>query len=702
MLSKKSYLLFPFLLFVASAYAEDKNSHELKSVVVTAKPEGNSLLHSSTVASVVDEDTLNQNMESTLGESIGFEPGVNSTFFGQGASRPVIRGFSGGRVSILENGLRTGDVSDISEDHPVAFDPLATNKIEILRGSKTILYGSSAIGGVVNSIDESIAEEPLAKPFEFDYIARFGNSTDNEKTVGLKTKVRTDNVNWFLSGFSRTTDSFEIPGFAETEDAREAHEHEEEEHDDDHDEHEEDGHERRKFLDNSDTETFGAKFGSSYTYDKGFVGISASIFDSDYGVPGHAHVEAHGDEEHDEDNDDADEHLHGEDGVRIESRRNRYAVRGQHEVSDSSVKTVKYRFAYTDYEHNEIEEGMLATRFERDTFEFRSDFTHNQIANFEGLFGFQFVYDDTNIGGSEAFTSPFKSYSPGIYFFEAYPFLDNFNFEVGGRVEYLNYDPSMGGTQDFVPFSGSVGVSYANPGYDAALTFSYTERAPLGTELFSDGAHLARQIYEIGNSSIDNEASFGVELVLRKKTGLVTGSFTPFYQNFSNYINLGATGDEMSGLPVFAYNEVDATISGFELTSNLHLDELLNLTTDHFHLGYQMDYVRAFNDSENRDLPRIPPLRQILSANYSYGDTLESNVSFVFAESQNNVGFLENPTSSYQILNANVSLKLCDGLKLFVRGTNLTDEDIRQHASFIKDTVPLRGRAVFFGVTGTI
>jgi len=193
---------------------------------------------------------------------------------------------------------------------------------------------------------------------------------------------------------------------------------------------------------------------------------------------------------------------------------------------------------------------------------------------------------------------------------------------------------------------------------------------------------------------------------LKKNKGIVTAAFTPFYQGFTNYLNLGGTGGEEDGLPIFRYEEVDAYFWGFELESSLHFDEFLALGNHFASIDVQLDHVRARNEDDSEDLPRIPPFRTIVRGNHSWNDTIDTMVEAVFVEEQDNVARFELPTESYALLNAQVNVKLPimeeRNLRLFVRGTNLTDDEARIHSSFLKDLAPLRGRALFFGVRGTI
>ena len=675
---------------------KEQNSQliELPGVTVSANPLNPSLLEYGKPVSVMDEEQIESGLQSTIGETIRLAPGVRSSFFGQGSSRPVIRGFGGDRVRVLKNGVTTGDVSDISEDHVVAADPMQAEQIEILRGPETLLYGSGAIGGAVNVTDSSIPESSLGKAFEGKVLGAAGNSADDERTLGARLKGESGKFNCYASGFSRKTDDYRIPGTAESDryEALEASEPGEEEH------YNEDPSSPKRALDNSDTQTWGATVGGSYVWDKGFFGVSAGGFDSEYGVPGHVHVE----EDHDEDGHEEEQ------DVRIDARQRRFDARGRVDDIADGIESIKYRIGYADYTHDEIEGSSASTTYERDTLESRIELLHRPTSWLRGAAGVQFLYDDFSATGAETFLTPVKTWSPALFLFEQATIGNGLDFRFGGRIESVSHNPIDGSDTEFVPFSLSAGPVWDPMGdgeYNVGLSFAYTERAPKAVELYSNGQHLARQIYEVGNSDLNKEASWGVDLVMRKNRGMITGAFTPFYQSFYNFINLAGTGDAVEGLPVYTYEDIDAYFWGFEFESALHFDELFSMGNHLFSLEYQADYVRARSRGVEGDIPRIPPLRNIVRARYGYRDFGEAFVEGVFVSEQSEVADFELPTDGYSLLNAEVSTRvpyLTDrNVKLFVRGTNLNDAEARVHSSFIKDLAPLRGRAVLCGIRAT-
>jgi iron complex outermembrane recepter protein len=692
---KKYFGLSVILTYSAISYTV--SAEEIKKikppVIVIKDPLNSASLEYTKPVTILDRNYITNHSQTTLGETIGLAPGVSSSFFGQGASRPVIRGFAGDRVRVLRNGLGTGDVSNLSEDHLVVGDPLQADQIEILRGPETLLYGNTAIGGAVNITEKAITEEPLGVPFKSEILGQLGNSADNEKSTAVKLQGEASRFNWYVSSFLRQTDSYEIPKNAESdrlmelEEAEELEEHGEEEH----------GAEEEIVsgkLPNSDTDTWGATVGGSYMLENGFIGVSVSGFNSNYGIPGHS-------DEHEELEIVEDEATE-EESVRIDAKQNRIDLKGRFDNVSDNVHNIKFKLGLSDYEHVEIEGTEQGTKFERNALDSRIEVVHSLNKDIQGVAGLQFSYDDFSAIGEEAIVDPVKTLSPALFAFEKMYLAEQFSFDYGGRIELVNYNHQILDDNNFMPFSISAGPVWNNGNYSIGLTMAYAERAPSPIELFVNGPHLARQIFEIGNVDLGKERSYGIDLLLRKNTGIITGSLTPFIQNFSNYINLSSNGTEEEDLPVYSYNAVDAYFWGFELQNTFHFDQLVDTGIHGVAIDTQVDYVRARDTDNSDNIPRIPPLRTILRGRYNLDKTLQFSVEGVFVQAQKDVAPNEIPTSRYNLLNTEVSyrlpLKEKNSVNLFARASNLTNEEARIHSSFIKDLAPIRGRAVLFGI----
>lgn len=691
-------------LLSRESFCDDKSPtvSGLPRIVIHADPLEPSILEYGKPISVLSEEEIENRSASTLGEALRLEPGVRSSFFGQGASRPVLRGFGGDRVRVLKNGVTTGDVSDVSEDHVVVADPLQAQHIEVLRGPETLLYGSGAIGGAVNVEDGSIPETAASQSVEGRLLGQLGNSADDEKTIGLKLRGGEGALQWTASGFHRETADYAIPGVAESKRQRELEEMEHSE-SESHNESEEEDLDLGR-VSNSDTQSYGASIGGSYLWDEGFWGVAISGFSSDYGVPGHAH--GHEEESHfDEEESHGLLHEDEDEDVRIEAQQVRVDMRGRVEDLSDSISALKFRLGLTDYEHDEIEGSSVSTSYERNAVEARVELLHSLSRDIEGAFGFQLVHDDFSALGEEAFLVPVKTLTPALFAFENFQVGPDFQIRAGGRVEIVDLDPQGGASKSFVPFSASVGPFWnltQDHSYSLGITLSYAQRAPNAVELFSDGQHLARQIFEIGSAELGKETSWGVDLAFQKDDGFLTGAFTPFYQNFGNYINLAGTGMEINDLPVYQYEEIEAYFWGFELESALHVDRLIDMGSHALTFEHQLDVVRARDSKNSQHLPRIPPLRNIARSRYSFADVFQASAEAVFVQQQDRIAPLELGTDSYALLNAEVSYTLpVEDIKLFARGSNLTNDEARVHSSFLKDLAPLRGRAFVFGMRAT-
>ncbi len=673
----------------ASVAAEEEASPT--EITITADPFNHSLLEHSSPASVLGKDEVLRRAEATIGETIGSEPGVSSSYFGPGASRPVIRGNAGDRIRVLKNGIGTLDVSNTSEDHAVSSNPLAAESIEILRGPETLLFGSSAIGGVVNITDNSIPEREIGAPLTGSADFRTGVA-DDELSGAVKLEGQAKKFNWHLDYFHQDTEDIEIPGLAESaalreQEAAEGEMHEEEE--------------SSGKLRNSATRSQGFTAGGSYVWEKGFFGISVSGNESKYGVPGHIEGEEHSPgEEAEEEEEEAD--------VAIDLQQLRVDLRGRVDELSNAFKTGKFKLGLATYEHTEFEGSEVGTKFENDGLEGRLELTHNPILSMEGVLGFQTQASKFSAVGDESFLPATDTISPALFLFEELPLNDFWKLQAGTRYEFVNYKAEGFSSDEFHPLGFSTGVVWNPTGrndYTVGLSFAFTQRSPSVSELYADGAHVARQIFEVGNPDLSVEQSYGLDWTMKKNRGLLTGAVNLFVQNYDDYINLSATGSDQDGLPAFNYESIRALFWGFETEATLHLHEALELWAHDLDLGVQVDFVRAKNESTDSDLPRIPPFRSIVGLDYRYKFLFGARVEGVFVAEQDKIADSELPTDSYQMLNAdlnyNYSFDRGYELTFYVRGTNLTDEEARIHSSFLKDLAPLRGRSVLFGLRGS-
>jgi iron complex outermembrane receptor protein len=660
----------------------DVSVHQ-EAVVVSAQGEARSLSEVAQPVSVLSGDELSLRGAPTLGETLATQPGVSSTYFGPGASRPVIRGLGGDRIRVLEDGVGVGDASSTSPDHAVSLSPLSAKSIEVVRGPATLLYGSSAVGGVVNVLDDRV---PDAAP---DYVVGgvaelLGASVNDEWGGGVSLKAGRGPL-VLHGGFDRreTTD-LNIPGFAESAALRAQEEAEGggEEH----------AEEEEAFgvLPNSAVETTSGTVGASYVGRSGFFGASWTGFDTLYGVPGgHAHEE---------------EAPPVEEGappaeepgpVRVDLRQRRVDLRGARTEPFGGFRAAKVRFGVTDYEHKELEGEEVGTLFLNDSWEGRLELLHNPLGAFTGSFGVQLASRDFEAIGAEAFVPPTETRAFAGFVFEEVG-QGTWRGQFGGRFEHQNVKAlgDVGLERSFDGVSGSAGLVYRGAGsFGAGLTLAYSEKLPNAEELYANGPHIATRAFEIGDPDLGKEKSLGLDLSLNKRAGPVTGQLAFFLNRFDDYIYEELTDEEEDGLQVVRFVQRDATFRGFEASAAV---ELMHKEPRHVDLELQADYVRAsLRGGTEAPLPRIPPFRYGAALHYQ-DNHLDGRFEVRGAAEQTRVSSsAELPTEGYTFLNASLSYRFFVGrtiLQLRVQGNNLTDEEGRNHVSFLKDVAPLPGR----------
>ncbi|HUF78334.1 MAG TPA: TonB-dependent receptor [Thermoanaerobaculia bacterium] len=655
-------------------------------LVVTATASPRRQLDVAQPTSVLSGEDLATRSGSTLGETLAEQPGVSSTYFGPGAGRPIIRGFGGDRIRVLEGGLGSADASSTSPDHAVSSDPMSAERIEVIRGPATLLYGSSAVGGVVNVLTGRIPDYLPEEDLSGNLHLRLGSVAD-ERSGSLELGgALGGRFAWHADFLKRETDDYEIPGFAEVE------------HDGDEEE-EEHGHEEegvRGLLENSSQETESGSFGLSWIADQGFLGISVSGLDTEYGVPGHGH--GHDEEEGDHEEEEEDHEGEGEAPVRIALDQRRVDLAGELLRDTGPLRGLKLRLGYADYEHVELEGAEVGTRFENRAIEGRLELVQRQRGRLSGTVGLQGSTADFAAFGEEAFVPPSTTDLLALFAYEELD-LDPFRLQFGGRWETQEVSTETDlPDRSFDAFSASVGGIWSfHPSHGLAVTLSRSERIPTANELYADGPHAATRAFEIGDSGLGKEESLGLDLSLRRHEGRVTGSVTGFYNRFDDFIFERFTGSEEDGLPVIQFVQRDAEFWGAEVEAQV---DLYRSAASHLVLELIGDTVRAELRDTGEPLPRIPPLRLGAGLDYHRGPwRLFGEVRWV--DEQDRLAENETLTDSHTLVNAAASYRWLLGdavVDLFLRGRNLTDEEARLHTSFLKDEVPLPGRDVSLGV----
>ena len=635
---------------------------------------------------VLSGEELVEKLEMSIGDTLAKQPGVSSSYFGPGAGRPIIRGLSGDRVRILKDGIGSGDASDTSPDHAVSIDPLSAERVEIARGPATLLYGSAAIGGAVNILTNAVPETLPSSGITGDVALRAG-SVANEKSGSLKLDGSAGSrIAWHAEAFARQTDDYDIPSDAVLGEPEE--------------EHEEEGHEEEEdrspgFLPNSSIESSGATLGISWVGDKSFFGIAAAGYDTDYGVPGVGHAHGHeGEEEEHEGEEEEHEGEEEEEDIRIDLRQRRIDLKGGWKELGGFVDRLQLRIGATDYEHMELEGDEIGTTFTNETLEARLEAVQKRSGPWHGSFGIQFGDRDFSALGEEAFTPPSTTEKWALFAFEE---LDKktWRFQIGARLESQDVDAEDNPARRDTAFSGSLGAIWA-PAETHSVSFNVASSAklPNAEELYSFGPHLATGTFEIGNPDLDTERSLGIDFRLRGDYERWGGTISAFYNDFSDYIYLGLTGEEEDGLEVGRYIQSDAEFIGLEVEAHI---ELLELDPHHLEFDLMGDVVRGeFADGDN--IARMPAARlggglRYRSERWSASATVTHN----FEQDRISEAEGEIPTPSSTLVGATV------GYRFFTAGTvhrvelvgaNLTDEVARVATSFLKDEIVLPGRNI--------
>lgn len=666
--------------------------------------------------SVIEGEALTRSLRGQIGDTLVNQPGVSATSFSPGASRPVLRGFQGERIRVLTDGLGSLDVSNTSADHAVTIDPLAAERIEILRGPAVLLFGSQAIGGAVNVLDRRIPREVPEGGMRLDAIGTLGSAA-NERSVGGSADIALGGgIVVHADGSFRETDNLDVGGFVLSRSLRAdqlgiAAEEREEGHSDEADEAEALAAARGK-LPNSGTRTWTAGGGVSLIRDGGSLGFSVAWYDSDYGVPerpgaGHAHGEEEGEDEG-EGEGAAEPQAEEEGPVTIGLKQFRADMRGDVEVGGGFIDHIHVRGGFSDYTHTEFEGDEVGTVFNSEAFEGRIELVQADRNGWRGVIGAQGYLRDFEAIGAEAFVKfPARTTQFGLFTLQEFD-LGRWGLEIGARYERTDVTSQVILTPDdddgevvpvdrsFDAFSGAVNLSYEmSPGIRIGVTGSRSERAPSAEELLSNGIHVATQSYEFGNPFFTTEKAWGAELYARGEAGGLHFHLSGYAQWFDDYIYEVETGEEAGGLPIYQFRQAGARYMGVEGEIEAPL-----VRTDRFTLTGNVvaDYVDAELDAGG-DLPRIPPLRILggISAEAGpFGGRVEVEHSFA----QKDVATFETSTDDFTLVNASVSWKPfgTDRSTIILSANNIFDVDARRHASFTKDFVPLSGRDVRLAV----
>lgn len=674
---------------LADEPAPDQDTHVQPSnqIVVTAAFERNRQDIISGV-SVIQGEELTQALRPTLGETLNRTPGVSATSFGPNASRPVLRGLQGERVRILTDGVGAFDVSNTSADHAVVINPLLAERIEVLRGPATLLYGSSAIGGVVNVIDKRIPRVVPDEAAHVDMLASYGSASD-ERSIGGAIDVPVGKMfvvhadgSYLKTGNQRIGDYVLAPSARLTALANAGTETPDQ------------IAEGIDFaanaalkgkLPNSAAETWTAGVGAALITDTGNLGIAYSHYDSLYGVPTRYAIRPGEEQE----------------APRLDVAQDRLDLRAEVDTGGSLIQSIKARAGFASYRHFELEEdGSIGTAFYNKGLEGRVELVQADRGGWKGASGVQYFSRDFNVIGDEAFLPKNSTQQLGVFTLQQLDF-GALKLEGGARFEHtvlearplLDQTQFFSGKRTFDTVSGSVGASYGfTPDWRFGVNLSRTVRAPSGEELFANGPHAGTQAFEVGSPDFRPERAWGLEAVLRGKGTGYSFEASAYHNWFDNFIYEDLTGAVEDGLPVYQFGQAKARYYGFEVQGNVTLAKLGSVEVVADGLA---DYVHA-NIVNFGPAPRIPPLR-VQGGLALNGSKVDLRGEVEWTDSQTRTTAFETQTASFTLVNAQLNFRPWGTerpLSFALSANNIFNVDARRNASFLKDFAPLAGRDI--------
>ncbi len=652
----KSYI--PLALIVISPLVIAEGGVTLDTLIVST-PIHKKAAQTVQPVNILSGEKLTLKLATTIGETLKQELGVHSSSFGSSVGQPVIRGQFGARVQVLQNGIGSLDVTGVSPDHANSTEGLFAEQIEVLRGPASLLYGSGAIGGIVNIVDNRI---PLYVPESsgFSFEQRY-NSVSDGWSSALKHEGGVKNVAWHINGFFRQLGNYSVPS----------------------------GGNSSGVIANTDAESWSGTFGSSWVDDWGMVGFSINHLDNNYGVPPIDEL------------------------VRIDLQQTRYDFKAEFNEPFAGVDSLKIRLAYNDYQHTELEDGVtVGTKLDNKGLEGRVELVHRTLGIFDrGAIGFQSQYKDFTATGEEAFIPPSSLETYAIFAVEDI-YVGDITYELGLRVEQQRIDAQGHHKKIHTPVNASFSVLWpATDDMLLSLSFTRAQRAPDIQELFSNGVHFATQSYELGDKNLKLETSYNLDLSFEAGYKGLSTELNIFHNWSNDYILQQRTealfdtdseainaGCIANCLPVYQAVQQDVRFYGFESQLGFPL-----WSSKDNQVGGQIfaDYVRG-RLKTGGNVPRLAPLRYGIQLNYTGYNDFAAGLRLTRAEKQTDVSDNESATKGYLLLDANIrynrKLTKNSNVLLFVKGNNLLNETIRNSTSFLKNHVPEPGRGAEVGI----
>lgn len=658
--------------------SEHEQATTLDTIRIKAHPLEQTSKDFAVADTVVDQKRLAQGAV-TIGEALSGETGISSNQFGAGSSRPVIRGQDGPRVKILQNSSENIDVSTLSPDHAVTVDPALAKQVEVIRGPSTLLFGAGTVGGLVNVTDSKLPTAMPEKGYEGNVGLRYNTGSDEKLATAGVTLGLGDQVALRVEGLKREANDYIAPDYV--------HE-----------------GEKERRVDNTFAKGQTVNVGLSWIYDRGFTGISYSNRQDQYGLPGHSHeyeschlhgLSLHcGEHDHDEDEHDDHDHDHAhEAGPWIDLKSERYDVRTELDDPFAGFKKLRAQASYTDYQHDEIEEDTISTRFKNKGYDGRLELVHNPLGAWEGVIGTQYGQQKLELTGEEAFLAPNTTKKWSVFALE-HAQLNDVHVELAARVDQQKIDIDDSSKKDFdgsaFSVSGAANWEFA-PNYKLSLVTSHQERLPLAQELYADGGHFATNTYELGNDQLSKEKSNNVELGFHYDDNTFDYHVHVYHNWFDDYI-YAQTLDRYKDFRLVQYAQDKAKFYGAEAEAGYQISPIYKLSV----FG---DYVRGKIDNDNA--PRVPAGRLGTKLNADFDDHWSGSAEYYHVFQQDKIAAYETDSQSYNMLNLGVAYSgnysNVSDYRVFLNANNLLDDQVYQHASFLS-TIPQVGRNFSVGV----
>jgi iron complex outermembrane recepter protein len=688
-----------FAVVAPTVFAEQSSSsipvQTLDTIQVQAHPLVQTAADFAVADHVVDQKALSERA-TTIGDALADELGVYSNQYGSGSSRPVIRGQDGPRVKVLQHASETADVSTLSPDHAVTVDPILAKQVEVIRGPSTLLYGAGTVGGLVNVTDQKIPTQMPEDGLEGSVGVRYNSGSDEKLANAGVTAGIGENFALRIEGSKRKANDYIAPDYF--------HEHDDE-------------LEKERRVGNTFAEGQTVNIGGSWIHDRGFVGLSYSNRQDQYGLPGHSHeyhgCVLHGDHFHGCPTPDPDAPAHEEHGGPwVDLKSERYEVRTELEQPFAGVEKLRAHASITDYEHNELEESEVISNFKSKGYDGRLELVHVPVAGWEGVIGTQISQQKINLAASEhdhhedgdeddeehhvhgsGVVMPDTKTDKFSLFALEHKQLGDVHVELGARVDHQKVKVDS----DQKDYSGT-GVSAsaaANwefaPNYKLSVVGSHQQRLPLAQELYADGLHFATNTYELGNPDLDKETSNNLELGLHYEGDKLDYHVHVYHNWFDDYI-YGETVAQKGNLRGVQYTQDKARFYGTEAQADYQINDMYKLSV----FG---DYVRGKIEGENA--PRVPAGRLGTKVEADFADGWSGLAEYYHVFNQDKIASYEDETQGYNMVNVGLSYanSLADNnaYRVYFKANNLLDDQVYSHTSFLSN-IPQVGRNFTVGV----